>query len=336
MRLPLLSLLIASSGLALAAGPPAATPRHLFMVVSKGIPGMTLYDADTEKVICRAKMGVSPHEGAFSQDGKYAYVPVYGSSGVGKPGTDEHSLYFINTDGCATTMLDTGKYKRPHGVLVGKSGKLYVTAEVAKSVIIVDPKTKKIVGEIPTDSATTHTMALSDDESKIYTSNVQSKTVSVLNVPEKKLQQVVPTTSENQRMTISDDNRWFVTSLGPEKKIAFYRTSDNKLDFTIPIEGHPFVGQFSADGKYLYNAGTTGDGQIHAYKIDVAQRKQVAMSEPLGKYLGTLRINPFTKKVYVSVSGEDHIFIIDPETWKVEKKMDTDKTPDAMLFASKE
>ena len=41
------------------------------LVVSKGMPGVTLYNADTGEVICKSeKMSPSPHEVAFSPNGQ--------------------------------------------------------------------------------------------------------------------------------------------------------------------------------------------------------------------------------------------------------------------------
>ncbi len=314
----------------------ADTPHsRLMLVVSKKLPGITIYDADTEEPVCHATMGISPHEAAFSLDGQYAYVPVYGSSGVGSPGTDEHIIHFIRTSDCKEIgSLDTGKYKRPHGITVGPSGTVYVTAEIAQSVMVIDPKERRIVGAIPTGSSTSHMIALTHDEKKIYVSNVQSKTVSVLDVPDRKLAATIPTGAENQRMTLSPDQRWFVTSLGPERKIAFYRTADNQLDFTVAVDGAPFVAKFSADGKYLYDAGHQ-QHQIRAWKINVAARKVVATSsDDLGRDAGSLEVNPFNGEVYISDQATNKISEIDPETWKVKKQLNTDKTPDCMAFTT--
>jgi DNA-binding beta-propeller fold protein YncE len=309
--------------------------RNLMLVVSKGLPGIRLYDADTEQPICDAKMGVSPHEAAFSLDGKYAYVPVYGSSGVGQPGTDEHVLHVIRTSDCKEVgTLDTGENKRPHGIAVGRSGTVYLTAEIAQSVLLIDPEQRRIVAKIPTGSPYSHMLALTQDEKKIYVSNVQSKTVSVLDVPDRKLAHVIHTSAQNQRMTLSPDERWFVTNLGPEHKIAFFRTADNQLDFAVMVDGDPFVSKFSADGKYLYNAGHQ-QGRIRAWKIDVAQRKVIATTDgDLGSNAGALAVNPFNKEVYVSDQETDKISEIDPETWKVKKQLPADKTPDAMAFVT--
>ena len=308
---------------------------RLMLVVSKHLPGITVYDADTEEPICRATMGISPHEAAFSLDGRYAYVPVYGSSGVGQPGTDEHMLHFIQTSDCRESgSLDTGNYKRPHGIAVGQSGTIYLTAETAESVLLIDPQQRQITATIPTGSKTSHMLAITRDEKKIYVSNVQSRTVSALDVRNRKLAETVETGAQNQRMTLSPDERWFVTSLGPDHKIAFYRTSDNQLDFTVPIEGVPFVAKFSADGKYLYDAGHQ-QGRIYAWKIDVAKRKVVATTtDDLGRDAGSLEVTPFNQEVYVSDQATNKISEIDPETWKVKKQLSTDKTPDCMSFTT--
>ncbi len=313
----------------------SAAPKHLLLVVSKGLPGITLYDADTEKRICQAHLGVSPHEAAFSLDGKFAYVPVYGSSGVGKPGTDGHTLHFIRTADCTEAgVLDTGENKRPHGIAVGASGAIYLTTEISQSVLVIDPLSRTIKAKIPTNSSTSHMIGLAKDEKTIYVSNVQSKTVSVLNVSGAKLAREIPTGVENQRMTISPNGMWFVTSLGPEHKIAFYRTSDLQLDFAIQVEGTPFVAAFSADGKYLFEGGHE-KGKIRIWKVDVGAKAVVAtISEGLGNNVGSLVVSPFNQQVYVSDQATNIISEIDPVSWTVKKTLTTDKTPDQMIFAN--
>src|SRR5205085_3188250 len=100
------------------------------------------------------------------------------------------------------------------------------------------------------------------DERRAYMSNVRSKNVSVLNLEKRTLETIIPTDGENQRMTLSPDERWFVTNLGPARKIAFFRTADNELDFTIPVDGTPFASKFSQDGRFLYCAGFAGPGKL--------------------------------------------------------------------------
>ena len=83
-------------------------------------------------------------------------------------------------------------------------------------------------------------------------------------------------------MTVSPDDKWFVTNIGNTRKMAFYRTSDYQLDFDVELEGTPFVARFSPDGKAVYNMGNAPRGAtpggIRVWKVDVATKKVVATS----------------------------------------------------------
>ncbi len=321
------------------APPAAAQPKHLMAVVSKGLPGVTLYDADTDKEICKVKTEVAPHEAAFSRDGRTLYLPIYSSANVGAPGTDEHTIHVIRTADCQiTASMDTGDYKRPHFAYEAPSGLLYVTAELKNSIIVIDPKQQKIVDTIPTGSPTTHFFAMTRDEKKMFTSNVGAATLSVLDIPGKQVTKLVPTTGGNQRMTVSPDDKWFVTSLGQPRKVAFYRTSDYELDFEVETDGSPFVARFSGDGKFVYNMGNAPRGAtpagIRVWKIDVATRQVVATSsEALGTGTGGMQVSPFNGKVYIAAySGQ--ITALDPSTLKIAGQFQGENTPDGVFFAS--
>ena len=311
--------------------------KHLMVVVSKLLPGITLYDADTDQEICRTTMGISPHEAAFSRDGKTLYVPDYSSANVGAPGTDEHVIHFIRTSDCQImASMDTGDFKRPHFAQEGPSGLLYVTAELKSSIIVIDPKQQKIVDTIPTGSSTTHFFSMTKDEKKIFTSNVSAGTLSVLDVPGKQILKMVNTGGGNQRMTVSPDDRWFVTSLGSTRQVVFYRTSDYELDFSVEVDGGPFVARFHPDGKSIYNLGTAPRGGTPAgmrvWKIDTATRKVVATSsDTLGTGTGGLQVSPFNGKVYISgYSGQ--VSVLDPDSLKLLKQFQAPNTPDGLFF----
>jgi DNA-binding beta-propeller fold protein YncE len=316
---------------------PAKQRQHLMVVVSKGLPGIVLFDADTDEEICRQTMKPAPHEAAFSRDGRTLYVPVYSPANIGQPGPDEHEIHFIRTSDCSIeATLDTGEYLRPHFPEVGPSGNLYVTAELKESILVVDPKTRKIASTIPTGSNATHFFAMTSDEKKMFTSNVSAATVSVLDIPGKKLITSVSTGSGNQRMTVSPDDRWFVTSIGQGRKMSFFRTSDYQLDFDIELDGSPFVARFSPDGKSVYNMGNAPRGAtpagIRVWKADVASKKVVATSsDNLGTGTGGIQVSPFNGRVYISAySGQ--VSVLDPDTLKVVKQFPTPATPDGLFF----
>jgi DNA-binding beta-propeller fold protein YncE len=75
--------------------------------------------------------------------------------------------------------LDFGHGVRPHCIVMNpRDGLLYVTTEIDRTVTIVDPKTFKIVGSIPTGQEQSHMLVLSHDGRFGYTANVGPGTIS--------------------------------------------------------------------------------------------------------------------------------------------------------------
>ena len=159
-------LLVALGMLAASAAqaPPGTPPAVLMAVVSKGLPGVTLYDASNDRQICQVKMDVAPHEAAFSTDGRLLFVPIYSSVNLGQPGPDGHAINFMRTTDCGIEYsLDTDPVKRPHFAETGASGALYVTAEQDQSILVIDTAKRVISRRLPTGSRNTHFFALSID-----------------------------------------------------------------------------------------------------------------------------------------------------------------------------
>src|SRR5579864_5040680 len=126
---------------------------YVLLVVNKGDETLGIVDPRMgQQIATVAEGGTTGHEVIASKDGKTAYVPIYGNSGVGKPGTDGTKMAVIDlASRKVTSTVDFGKGVRPHCPLIGpKNGLLYVTTELEQSISILDPKTLKIVGSVPT------------------------------------------------------------------------------------------------------------------------------------------------------------------------------------------
>ena len=136
------------------------------LVDQKGDRSLAIVDPVAGKVIGDvAEGGITGHEVAGSPDGKLAFVPIYGNSGVGKPGTDGQKIVAIDV---ATHKvvgeIDFDHGVRPHCAVFGpKDGMLYVTTELDHSITMIDPKTLKIVGSIPTGQPESHMFTISHD-----------------------------------------------------------------------------------------------------------------------------------------------------------------------------
>src|SRR5579863_873567 len=183
--------LLPSSG----ASPASSASRGVLLVANKGDRTLGIIDPDPGKQVATvAENGNTGHEVIASPDGRTAYVPIYGDSGVGKPGSDGSNLVVIDIASRKVIgNVNFGHGVRPHCPLFGpKDGMLYVTTEIDNSITIIDPHSLKIDRSLPTSRPESHMLALSHDGRYGYTTNVGSGTVSVLDMQARKPIDVIP------------------------------------------------------------------------------------------------------------------------------------------------
>jgi DNA-binding beta-propeller fold protein YncE len=95
-------------------------------------------------------------------------------------GAVNHALSVIDLVGQkALPDIDTGALNGPHG-LAFVGGKLWFTAEGAKAIATYDPVSTKIDWIMGTGQNRTHMIYVTPDQKQIYTTNVGSATVSIL------------------------------------------------------------------------------------------------------------------------------------------------------------
>src|SRR5215469_3898379 len=164
----------------------AGASTQSLLVANQGNATLSVIDAASGKqvVIEEKTPGVHGHEVVASADGKTAFLPIYGSTGVGKPGVDGHEMLVIDVPTHTVVgHVDFGHGVRPHlPVLDAKRNLLYVTTEMDSAVTVIDVKTRKIVGKVPTGAEQSHMLVLSSDGTRGYTANVGPGSVSVLDM----------------------------------------------------------------------------------------------------------------------------------------------------------
>jgi YVTN family beta-propeller protein len=310
---------------------PSSTSTGLLLVANKGEQTLGLIDPDAGRQIASvAEGGVTGHEVAASPDGKRAFVPIYGNSGVGMPGTDGSTMAVIDlSDRRVTHTIEFGHGVRPHCAVFGpKDGLLYVTTELDKSVTIIDPQSLKIVGSVPTGQAESHMLAISPDGRYGYTANVGPGTVSVLDLAGRTTVTVIPVSRHVQRVSVAPDGRWVFTSDTEKPRLAAIDTATNKVDRWIALPGMGYGSASTPDGKWLLVA--LPDANAVAV-VDLATLRVVkSISVPPAPQ--QVLIRPNGQVAYVSCSDRHQVAAIQINNWSV-KLIEAGSGADGLAWA---
>jgi YVTN family beta-propeller protein len=358
-----------SSGAHFVAHAPAnsgTTP--LLIVANQRDKNLSVIDAVANRQIATISEDLTDvwgHEVAASPDGRLAYVPIYGNTGVGHPGIDGHEMLVIDiASRKIINKIDFGRAVRPHCVVYDPVSKmLYVTTELANSITIVDPANLKIVSEIPTTQPQSHMLAISHDGRLGYTANVSPGSVSVLDMAARKTIAVIPISANTQRIAISRDDKLVFTADQIKPQLAVIDTSTNKIKTWIPLPSTGYGAAATIDGHWLLVAtlgnlrlpqGTTPQQGVEPANgsvavIDLATLK-VARTIPVPGQPQEILVSPDGKSAHVSCQASvrdikativdrivekqiGQIAVIDLAQWKVTSLIDAGAGADGLAWA---
>src|ERR1700730_478277 len=231
---------------------PAPSARGLLIVANQMEHTLLVVDPENRRELAKVVVGVNGHEVAVSKDSHFAYVPIYGNSGVGRPGTDGSTIDVVDLrERKLSATIDLGKPLRPHGAEFGLDGLLYVTAKLANGLDVVDPATRKVLAEIPTGQPQSHMLVFSSDGRRGYTANVGAGSVSVLDVAKRSLVTTIPVAKTVQRISLSVDGLRVFTHDQGAPRVAVIDTTTNRIASWIELPASPFASTPTPDGKWL-------------------------------------------------------------------------------------
>jgi YVTN family beta-propeller protein len=301
-------------------------------VVNQGDHDLSLVDAATGRQSLAVDVGgVTGHEVAVSSDGKRAFVPIYGSAGVGKPGTDGHSITVVDVSKRTVVgSVEFGHGVRPHCAVFDKRRNvLYVTTELDRSISIIDPSTLKIVGSIPTGQEQSHMFVLSHSGRLGYTANVGPGTVSVLDIAARKVIAVIPISGNTQRISISNDDRFVFTADQTKPQLAVIDAASNQIVHWIPLPSMGYGTAPTIDGRWLLVALRTAH-QVAV--VDLATLKVVRTID-VPNIPTEILVRPDGKLAYVSCSGDGKVAAIDLASWTVSDLIQAGAGADGLAWA---
>ena len=333
-------------------GNECAAQQRTLLALSKAGHTLAIVNPVTLKVIARVPVGSDPHEVIASSDGKTAYVSIYGGG----------SLHEINVIDLVAQKplynIDTRPLFGPHG-LAFVDGKLWFTAEGSKSVGRFDPATRKEDWSMGTGQDRTHMIYVTPDGKKVYTTNVNSGTVSILEedtlirrggpigplpgaqqnkMPpppppgprQEWMETLIPVSEGCEGFDVSPDGQQLWTISAQDGRIFIIVLPAKKVAATIDAQ---VLGanrlQFTPDGKrVLISSLRTGD----LYVFDVASHNKIKRIN-IGHGGAGILMDPDGTRAFVGCTPDNYVAVIDLKTLEVVNHINVGGGPDGLAWA---
>ena len=242
-----------------------------------------------------------------------AYVPIFGDGIHGRNPNPGHLLCIIDLHKRAHVGdIDLRPYIAPHTLKRGPDGLIYITCENSAVVAVIDPSTRTVVDAIDSGSTNGHRLIISPDGQRLYTENEEDATISVIDLPNRKLLRKIKTPRALAGIAIApDDTVIAVDDVEPTLFLIDVARDDIR---TLRLEGVPKAAQiarYREDGSVLavtsLNSGTVS-------LIDPSFAHQTAIevgSQPMDMaFRGD--------ELFVACQGDGSVHVIDVQArrWK--------------------
>jgi YVTN family beta-propeller protein len=265
-------------------------------------------------------------------------------------------VYVSNEDGQSVTVLDseTGDIvatipvgKRPRGIKLSRDGsQIYVAVSgvpkcppsvpdeqcaklkrdlQADGVAVIDAATMQLVRLLKAGSDPEQ-FDLSKDGKRLFISNEDTSSLSVLNVETGALEASVPVGHEPEGVRVSPNGRWVVVTNETGDSVTVVDESSLTVTNTLPVGRRPRDVAFTPDSATIYISGEFDSSLYHAAvpKGSHAERLLQLRNEdrPMGLVLDSAR-----KRLYVSTGRGGTIVVVSVEGAKVLKEIPVGKRP---------
>ena len=205
------------------------------------------------------------------------------------------------------TTIDLRPCIAPHTLKLGPDGLIYVTCENSAKVAVVDRETNKMVDTIKSGSNNCHRLIIAPDGQRLYTENEEDATISMIDLPSRKLLGKITTPNPLAGIAISADSRTIVAVDDTEPALYLIDTQSERVRAEVQLTDVPKAAQIARYAPDWSLLAVTSLNSNMVSLIDPLLRDQTAIavgSQPMDMaFLGD--------ELFVACQGDGSVHVVD-------------------------
>jgi YVTN family beta-propeller protein len=248
------------------------------------------------------------HELLIVPETGMAYVPIFGDGVHGRNPHPQHYLCVFDLHQRAhVATIDLAPYIAPHTLRLGPDGYIYITCENSAKVLVIDHKANKVIDAIDSGSTNGHRLIIAPDGARLYTENEEDATVSVIDLPKRKLLGKISTPRPLAGIAITPDGGTVVAVDDAQPTLFLIDTAAGKVREELVLKDVPKpaqIARFAPDNSLLAVTSLNSDT---VSLIDPSFKQQTAIkvgSQPMDMVFRG-------DELFVACQGDGSVHIVD-------------------------
>jgi WD40 repeat protein len=285
-----------------------ANARGLIAVDKKGGKVLFLNPVTYETEIAFDDFEKNVHELLVMPEANRAYVPIYGDGIHGRNPNPQHMLcVFDLAKRELLSTIDLRPCIAPHTLKLGPDGLIYITCENSAKVAVIDPKIDRMVDAIDVGSSNCHRLIIAPDGQRLYTENEEDATISVVDLPRRKLLGQIKTPRALAGIAISPDSRTIIAVDDTAPALFLVDVQSQSLREEVPLKNVPKAAQIARYAPDWGLLAITSLSSNTVSLIDPSFREQTALvvgSQPMDMAF-------HGSELFVACQGDGTVHVID-------------------------
>ena len=232
-----------------------ADARGLLAVDKMGTRVLFLNPSTYETEVSLDGFERTVHELLIVPETDRAYVPIFGDGVHGRNPNPQHLLCVFDLEARRLlTTIDLRPWIAPHTLKLAPDGLIYITCETSAKVLAIDPLSNKVVAAIDTGSTNSHRLVIAPDGDRLYAENEEDATISVIDIPGRKLLGKIVTPRPLAGIAISPDGGTLVAVDDVEPALFLIDTQSGRVGREVRLKDVPRAAQiarYAPDGSLL-------------------------------------------------------------------------------------
>lgn len=299
----------------------AAESDGRLLIANAGDHTVTVYDQPANTLVATIPVGKTPRGLVVSPNGRKAWVANHGDGTV--------TVLDLRTLKAGKTIRH-GQLEKPRSLALSPDGgRLVVTSEASRRLLLVDAVKDVVVRSVTTTQSEPRAVALARSGSRAWVAHRSADVLTILDVPALKTLRTIKVGAGPEGVALSPNERFMLVTLADAGMVAVIDIARLTVATTLPAGQKPAAIVFRPKSSMALVA-NRGSDDVTA--LDVASR-QVVATIPVGRQPSGLAINDRGTRAFVANSGSNSVSVIALPGLEVSATIATGAAPAAAAYA---